>query len=106
MENNRLYVSDYYCRVQRFELSTLEYRDSFGGTTCGNKNDQFTRHNGYGPESIVVDSSGDVYVADTWNNRIQKFTYKGEFIKNIANYGTNGSADKDVSWPMGLFIDK
>jgi DNA-binding beta-propeller fold protein YncE len=29
-----------------------------------------------GPSGITVDSSGSIYVADTWNNRIQKFTAK------------------------------
>ena len=34
----------------------------------------------YSPNGIAVDSSGNVYVADTENQRIQKFTTDGEFI--------------------------
>ena len=34
------------------------------------------------PEGIAVDSSGFVYIADTFNNRIQKFDNQGNFIKN------------------------
>ena len=33
---------------------------------------------------IAVDSSGNVYVADTWNNRIQKFDSDGNFITKWA----------------------
>ena len=32
------------------------------------------------PWGIAVDSSGNVYVADTWNHRIQKFDSNGKFI--------------------------
>ncbi|MFC1936228.1 flippase activity-associated protein Agl23 [Chloroflexota bacterium] len=32
------------------------------------------------PWGIAVDQEGYVYVADTWNHRIQKFTAEGEFI--------------------------
>jgi hypothetical protein len=33
-----------------------------------------------GPNGIAVDSAGDVYVADTGNDRIQKFSSAGDFI--------------------------
>lgn len=33
-----------------------------------------------GPWGIAVDDAGNVYVADTWNNRIQKFTADLEFV--------------------------
>ena len=32
------------------------------------------------PHGIAIDSSGNVYVADYGNNRIQKFTSNGNFI--------------------------
>ena len=32
------------------------------------------------PQGIAIDPSGNVYVADTNNNRIQKFTDNGTFI--------------------------
>jgi sugar lactone lactonase YvrE len=39
------------------------------------------------PWGIAVDKSGNVYVADTWNHRIQKFDANGKFI---TTWGTNG----------------
>ncbi len=39
------------------------------------------------PWGIAVDKSGNVYVADTWNHRIQKFDSNGKFL---TMWGTNG----------------
>ncbi len=35
------------------------------------------------PESLAVDSKGNIYILDIVNNRIQKFNNKGRYIKNI-----------------------
>ena len=34
-----------------------------------------------GPDGVATDSSGDVYVADNYNNRIDEFSASGAFIK-------------------------
>lgn len=39
------------------------------------------------PWGIAVDKAGNVYVADTWNHRIQKFDSNGKFL---TTWGTNG----------------
>ncbi|MGE5264081.1 MAG: hypothetical protein ACM3S0_11935, partial [Acidobacteriota bacterium] len=39
------------------------------------------------PWGIAVDKAGNVYVADTWNHRIQKFDSNGKFL---TMWGTNG----------------
>lgn len=39
------------------------------------------------PWGIAVDKSGNVYVADTWNHRIQEFDADGQFV---TAWGTNG----------------
>ena len=58
----------------------------------------------YEPWGVAVGPDGSVYVADTWNNRIQKFTAEGQFIKM---WGYFGEAEKpDAFWgPRGLAFD-
>jgi len=52
------------------------------------------------PRGIAVDSSGDVYVADGNNNRIQKFDSNGKFI---TTWGQNGEGQ--FSAPSGVAVD-
>lgn len=42
------------------------------------------------PWGIAVDQSGIVYVADTWNHRIQKFSSNGKFIDSWGIFGQDG----------------
>ena len=51
---------------------------------------------------IEVDGAGNVFIADTDNNRIQKFTADGKFISSIMSWG-DGS-DK-LRFPYGLTTD-
>jgi DNA-binding beta-propeller fold protein YncE len=39
------------------------------------------------PWGLGIGSDGSVYVADTWNNRIQKFTSVGEFVTMWGQFG-------------------
>lgn len=58
----------------------------------------------YEPWGIAVGQDGSVYVADTWNNRVQKFTADGKFV---SMWGYFGQAEKpEAFWgPRGLAID-
>ncbi|MDD1729269.1 MAG: IPT/TIG domain-containing protein [Methanospirillum sp.] len=51
---------------------------------------------------IAVDSNGSVYVADTGNNRIEKFTGNGTYIVSWGGSGTNTSM---FSSPAGIATD-
>ncbi len=56
------------------------------------------------PWGIAVGLDGSVFITDTWNNRIQKFTPDGKFIKT---WGFPGQAEKpEAFWgPRGLAVD-
>ena len=55
------------------------------------------------PEGIAVDpSSGNVYVADTGNNRIQTFSSNGTFISVL---GRDGGANGTLRSPEGIAVD-
>lgn len=62
--------------------------------TTGNGEFQF-------PYDIAIDSSGNVYVTDTYNHRIQKFTSSGTFI---STWGSEGPGDGQFSYPIGIAI--
>ena len=56
------------------------------------------------PWGIAVGPDGSVYVADTWNYRIQKFTADGKFITMWGSAGT--AAQPDTFWgPRGIVVN-
>lgn len=56
----------------------------------------------YNPESIVIDHSGNVYVIDAGNNRVQKFTGNGTFV---TKWGTSDNGSGQFNDPRGIDID-
>lgn len=70
-------------RVQQFSRDGAFVRQ-FGG--LGRGDGQFQRERSIGPTGIATDSDGFVYVADTWNHRIQKFTPEGAFVAKWGSY--------------------
>src|SRR5439155_9604788 len=47
------------------------------------------------PWGIAVDAKGNIYVADTWNHRIQKFDPQGQFLKQWGGGAFEGGPSPD-----------
>ena len=69
---------------------------------------------GTGPGGVAVDRIGNVYVADTWNHRIQKFDNNGKFIEtwgsflNLSDPKSANEQNKDSRFygPRGVAISQ
>ncbi len=73
----------------------LVYGSQFG--KAGTGNGQFSTPNG-----IAVDSSSFIWVVDSGNNRLEKFTSAGVFV---AAYGSAGSGNNQFSNPTDVAIN-
>jgi predicted membrane-bound mannosyltransferase/DNA-binding beta-propeller fold protein YncE len=56
------------------------------------------------PWGIAVGPNGSVYVTDTWNHRVQKFTSTGQFVRAWGYFG-QGEAPEAFYGPRGLAVD-
>ena len=65
--------------------------------SSGSGNGQFSNIRG-----VAVDGSGNVYVADSGNNRIQKFTSTGTYV---TQWGSSGSGNGQFNYPFGVAVD-
>ncbi|WP_230207561.1 6-bladed beta-propeller [Candidatus Nitrosocosmicus agrestis] len=55
-----------------------------------------------GPRNLITDSSNDIFVVDSVNNRIQKFDNNGTFI---TQWGSAGIKDGQFSLPIAIDVD-
>jgi len=56
----------------------------------------------YLPGGVAVGPDGSVYVADSGNDRIQKFTSAGAYV---SEWGGSGSAEGQFNAPIGIAVD-
>jgi DNA-binding beta-propeller fold protein YncE len=60
------------------------------------------------PWDVAVGPDGSIYVADTWNNRIQKFDANGKFIKMWGHFGESSGqasgAEGQFYGPRGIAV--
>ena len=64
------------------------------------------------PEDVTVDSAGNIYIADSCNNRIRKVTVSTGIITTVAGDGTGGysgdggqATSAELSDPIGVGLD-
>jgi tripartite motif-containing protein 71 len=55
------------------------------------------------PEGLAIDRAGNILVADMSNNRIQKFSPKGDFI---SSFGQKGAGEGEFADPFAVAIDR
>jgi uncharacterized protein (TIGR03663 family) len=84
-------LSEEYREAQREAVSLL----SWGGP--GTEVGQFNF-----PKGLAVDSRANVYVADSQNNRVQKFDSEGRFI---SAWGSLGTEPGQFTEPWGIAVD-
>ena len=61
-----------------------------GREGTGGDNGPAVRAEFNGPHHLAVTKSGDIYVADTWNNRVRKIDARSGVITNVAGTGRKG----------------
>jgi predicted membrane-bound mannosyltransferase/DNA-binding beta-propeller fold protein YncE len=98
-----LYVADSRNhRIQHFTKSgeLLNSWGSYGDANAGQAAGGLFNE----PWDVTVGPDGDVYVADTWNHRVQKFTADGQFITMWGYYGT-GETIEAMWGPRSIAVD-
>ncbi len=55
-----------------------------------------------GPSGLAFDGDDNLYVVDSLNDRVQKFTKHGKFI---SSWGTSGAGEGEFNRPWGVTVD-
>ena len=102
-EDGRVYVADTWNhRVQVFDENG-NYLSEFGAFANTNGEAQILPGAFWGPRGIALDKEGNVYVADTGNKRVQKFTPDGVYL---GAWGGGGVVPGRFEEPTSLAIDQ
>jgi sugar lactone lactonase YvrE len=100
-ENRQLYVSDVELdQVLVYDADTLKLKRKMG--TTGHKHELTSPGDFARPSGLAVDADGNLYVADTLNNRIEVFDADGKFIRT---FGKNGDGPGYFARPKGVAVD-
>jgi sugar lactone lactonase YvrE len=99
--NRFLYVADTELdQVLVYDADTLKLLRKMG--TAGQKHTLTAPGDFSKPAGVAVDAEGNLYVADTWNNRIQIFDADGQFV---STFGKPGDGPGYFSRPKGVALD-
>ncbi len=102
--NSYLYIADAYNhRIQRYYLSAMTNVTTVaGGNGAGSGNNQLNTPN----DVWVSKKTGDIYIADSFNHRIQRWSpgaTSGVTIAGIA--GTSGTDSTLLNWPVAVALN-
>ena len=102
--NGNIFVLDgYNARVQKF-TSTGTFIMQFGSYGSGNGQFGINPSNGANsiPQALAIDGNNNVWVTDTYNNRVEEFSNSGTFIMQFGYYGSDNG---QFNAPKGIAID-
>jgi DNA-binding beta-propeller fold protein YncE len=100
-ENRLLYVSDVELdQVLVYDADTLKLKRKIG--TTGHNHELTSPGDFAKPTGLAVDQEGNLYVADTLNNRIEIFDADGKFV---SAFGKSGDGPGYFARPKGVAID-
>lgn len=97
MTDDRLFITDLNSHTIKV-LHKVSGRSLYEIGRVGSKEGEF-----FYPTNIAIGPDGFLYVTDTGNFRVQKFTLSGEFVRR---YGSIGSGLGKFARPKGLDLDK
>ncbi|CAF4907833.1 unnamed protein product [Rotaria socialis] len=101
--NGTLYIADQNnCRVQKW-LSGASNGTTVAGQsngTCGSGPSLLQT-----PQGVIVDSNGNVYAVDTYNNRVQLWSYGASFGIMVAGTGISNSGNNQLSFLRDIARD-
>lgn len=110
-----IYIADYFNnRIRMVNASTGIITTVAGNGTGAFSGDggQATAAELYQPSGVVIDHSGNLYIADAKNNRIRKVVLSTGIISTVAGNGTaaysgdGGQATAaELDYPQGLAVD-
>jgi tripartite motif-containing protein 71 len=84
-------------RIERWHMEPpVAYSSSFG--SYGTGNGQLREPEG----GLATDASGNVWVSDTYNDRLEEFNSKGKFVRTVGSYGSGAG---QFGWTFGVTVD-
>lgn len=110
-----IYIADTWGhRLRRIDAWTRQI-----GTLAGSDSVEYSGDGGvatdatlHAPTGVAVDTSGNVFVSDTWNDRVRKIDATTAIISTVAGTGQWGfsgdggaATDAQLAEPLGLAID-
>jgi len=99
-------------RIRKVTSGTITTVAGNGAYGYNSDSQQATSATLYNPSGVEVDTSGNIYIADTYNHRLRKVTVSTGIITTIAGTGTNGYTGNNIAatscklnYPQDVAVD-